>query len=54
MKDVDLNEGYVALQWVGVGSDNGVTHRLVWTWPPCTDLWEGNHMSSWVNCGRAR
>ena len=46
MKDVELNQGYVALQWVGAGSDNGVTHRLVWSWPLGVDMWEGNDMSS--------
>ena len=46
MKDVELNQGYVALQWVGAGSDNGVTHRLVWSWLLGVDMWEGNDMSS--------
>jgi hypothetical protein len=39
--DMKPNKGGFALQVIGKGADNGMTHRLIWYWELGEDLWEG-------------
>ena len=38
--DMKPNGGF-ALQVIGKGADNGMTHRMIWYWELGEDLWEG-------------
>ena len=42
--DMKPNKGGFALQQIGKGSDNGMTHRLLWWWELGEDLWEGTNV----------
>ena len=39
--DMKPNKGGFGIESIGKGSDNGMTHRLVWFWEIGEDLWEG-------------
>ena len=38
------NKGGFAFQQIGKGSDDGMTHRLVWYWEMGEDLWKGTNV----------
>jgi hypothetical protein len=40
-KDIKPNKGGFALQKLGKGADDGMTHRFLWYWEIGEDLWEG-------------
>ncbi len=40
-KDMKPNKGGFALQRLGKGADDGMTHRFIWYWEIGEDLWEG-------------
>ena len=42
--DMKPNKGGFALQQIGKGSDDGMTHRLVWYWEMGEDLWKGTNI----------
>ena len=39
--DMKPNKGGFALQAIGKGADNGMTHRMLWYWELGENLWEG-------------
>ena len=43
-KDMKPNKGGFALERIGKGADNGMTHRLVWYWEMGEDLWKGTNI----------
>ena len=40
-KDMKPNKGGFALQRLGKGAKDGMTHRFIWYWEIGEDLWEG-------------
>ena len=42
--DMKPNKGGFALQVIGKGANNGMTHRLIWYWELGEDLWEGTNV----------
>ena len=42
--DMKPNKGGFAFQQIGKGSDDGMTHRLVWYWEMGEDLWKGTNV----------
>ena len=40
-KDMKPNKGGFALQKLGKGAKDGMTHRFIWYWEIGEDLWEG-------------
>jgi len=42
--DMKPNKGGFAIESIGKGADNGMTHRLVWWWEIGEDLWEGTNL----------
>ena len=43
-KDMKPNKGGFALERIGKGAENGMTHRLVWYWEMGEDLWKGTNI----------
>ena len=43
-KDMKPNKGGFALESIGKGVDNEMTHRLVWYWEMGEDLWKGTNI----------
>ena len=48
------NKGGFALQVLGKGADNGMTHRFVWYWEMGEDLWEGTNVQEKAPLWRAQ
>ena len=42
--DMNPNKGGFALERIGKGADNGMTHRLIWYWELGEDLWKGTNV----------
>ena len=40
-KHIKPNKGGFALEKLGTGADDGMTHRFLWYWEIGEDLWEG-------------
>ena len=52
--DMKPNKGGFALQVLGKGADNGMTHRFVWYWEMGEDLWEGTNVQEKAPLWRAQ